>query len=431
MRPSIWTALGLSATGLLASTVLLPGPIAAAAPASSAAGSSAAPVPSGSAPGGPGTQAYLDSSRKDCFGTAQGTRSKVWFTVAGGVLSDVYSPTIENSDNGTLQYVVTNGSTFSDLQQRDMTYSVSSPDPSGMVCQVTSTDTRHGFQLVTDYITDPARDSVVMQTRLLPLHGNWASVAGLKVYARWDATIDNTGGGGSSNAGANSATIAPRTTALISADTHAPSGPFAARVTGALVASRPFAAESSGFVGTPSDGLKQLDAHYRLVSQYRTATGGNVVQTAEINTTPGRPFSLALGFGPGARAASRAALASARTPFGRTLAGYVAGWRRYDRTLRPPPASLPGLSPGGGARMRAMYWLSANVLKADEDKTYSGAFVASPTDPWGQSVPATTTHPGWTYREVFARDSYETFTGLLADGDTGSARAMEIGRAHV
>ena len=67
--------------------------------------------------------------------------------------------------------------------------------------------------------------------------------------------------------------------------------------------------------------------------------------------------------------------------------------------------------------MRGQYWLSANVLKADEDKTYLGAFVASPTDPWGQSVPATTTHPGWTYREVFTRDSYETFTGLLADGD--------------
>jgi GH15 family glucan-1,4-alpha-glucosidase len=45
-----------------------------------------------------------------------------------------------------------------------------------------------------------------------------------------------------------------------------------------------------------------------------------------------------------------------------------------------------------------MYWLSANVVKADEDKTYPGAFVASPTDPWGQSVPAATTHPGWTYR---------------------------------
>ncbi len=424
MRSPVLITFGLSAAGLLASTVLMPGPTAAAQPASSAAGGAPASVAAGSAPGRPGHQSYLDTSRKDCFGTAQGTSSKVWFTVADGVLSDVYSPTIENTDNGTLQYIVTDGSTFSALEQRDMTYSVSSPDPGGMVCQVTSTDTRHGFQLVTDYITDPARDSVVMRTRLLPLKGNWASVAGLKVYARWDATIDNTGGGGSSNAGANNATIDPATTALISSDTHAPTGPFAARVTGALVASKPFLAESSGFVGTASDGLKQLDTHYRLVRRYRAATDGNVVQTAEINTTPGQPFSLALGFGPDARAASRAAEGSATVPFGRTLAGYVNGWRQYDRTLRPPPASLRGLSPSADARMRAMYWLSANVLKADEDKTYPGAFVASPTDPWGQSVPATTTHPGWTYREVFARDSYETFTGLLADGDTQSARAM-------
>jgi hypothetical protein len=28
-----------------------------------------------------------------------------------------------------------------------------------MVCQVTSTDARHGFQIVTDYITDPATDT--------------------------------------------------------------------------------------------------------------------------------------------------------------------------------------------------------------------------------------------------------------------------------
>ena len=115
----------------------------------------------GAAPGGPGRQSYMDTSRNDCFGTATPATSKVWFTVADGVLSDVYSPTIENTNNGTLQYIVTDGHSFADLQQRDMTYTVSSPDPSGMVCQVTSTDAAHGFRLVTDYITDPGRDSVV------------------------------------------------------------------------------------------------------------------------------------------------------------------------------------------------------------------------------------------------------------------------------
>ncbi|MFL5865200.1 MAG: glycoside hydrolase family 15 protein [Solirubrobacteraceae bacterium] len=382
--------------------------------------------PAGEAPNAPGAQSYLDVARKDCFGTARTTTSKVWFTVAGGVLSDVFSPSIEASNVNTVQYIVSDGRTFADLQQRDMTYTLSSPDPSGMVCRVTSTDRAHGFRLVSDYITDPARASVVVHTTLQPMRGNDRAVSRLKVYVRYDATIDNSGGGGSTNAGANNAVVDPSTTALVSSDTTAPSGPFAAQVVGALVANRPFRAASSGFVGTPSDGLSQLDAHHRLVNEYRSATDGNVVQTALLNTSPGRPFTLALGFAPTARGAVATAEQSAAQRFDRTLAQYEAGWHAYDASLRRPPRHLAGLAPAQNAAMQSTYWLSANIIKAAEDKTNIGAFVASPTDPWGQSVPATTTHAGWTYREVFARDSYETFTGLLADGDRASARDMVL-----
>jgi hypothetical protein len=70
-----------------------------------------------------------------------------------------------------------------------------------MVCRVISRDQKHGFALVTDYLTDPARDSVVMHTTLEPLPGTTtASLDRLKVYARYDAQIDNTGGGGKTNA---------------------------------------------------------------------------------------------------------------------------------------------------------------------------------------------------------------------------------------
>ena len=386
----------------------------------------ASPGVSGAAPGGPGTTSYMDVARKDCFGTAQNPTSKVWFTVADGVLSDAYYPTIESSNVKTLQYIVTDGKTFADLQERDMTYTVSSPDRSGMVCQVTSTDARHGFQIVTDYITDPATDSIVMHSRLVPLPGHGSGFSDLKVYARYNPHIDNTGGGGSSNEGANNAAVDPATTALVATDTKPATGPgpFAATVYGALAASKPFRAESAGFAGTPSDGLSQLDASHALTSQYQSAQDGNVTLTALVNAAPGTPFTLALGFGSTAVTAINSAERSGVQPFGNTLERYLAGWRGYDSTLRQPPNSLPGLSAAADAAMRGQYWLSANVLKADEDKTYLGAFVASPTDPWGQSVPATTTHPGWTYREVFTRDSYETFTGLLADGDLASARAM-------
>jgi glucoamylase len=391
---------------------------------SSDPGQPPSPNPSGQAPGGPGATSYLDVARKDCFGTARNTTSKVWFTVAGGVLSDVFSPTIENTNVSTVQYIVTDGRTFADLQQRNMTYAVSSPDPSGMVCRVTSTDRAHRFRLVSDYITDPARDSVLVRTTLQPLARGQETVSHLKVYVRYDATIDNSGGGGTANGGPNDATVDPATTALVSSDTNVPTGPFAAQVVGALVANRPFLAESSGFVGTPSDGLSQLDAHHRLVNAYRSAGDGNVVQTALVDASPGRPFALALGLAPSAQAAIDVARGSVAQPFARTLAQYLGGWRGYDGGLRRPPRALAGLSAAGDAAMQSTYWLSANVIKAAEDKTNRGAFVASPTDPWGQSVPASTTHAGWTYREVFARDSYETFTGLLADGDTASARDM-------
>lgn len=118
----------LSAVALLWGVcALVPGAAAHSAVAS-AAGPSSASAPSGAAPGGPGRQSDLDTSRKDCFGTARNTVSKIWYTVADGVLSDVYSPTIENANVSTLQFIVT-GATFADLQQRNMTYTVSSPDP--------------------------------------------------------------------------------------------------------------------------------------------------------------------------------------------------------------------------------------------------------------------------------------------------------------
>ena len=68
------------------------------------------------------------------------------------------------------------------------------------------------------------------------------------------------------------------------------------------------------------------------------------------------------------------------------------------------------------------------MLKASEDKTFPGAIVASLASPWGQAVSAgdpANTYFG-SYREVFARDLYETWTGLVADGDLATARAATL-----
>jgi len=181
----------------------------------------------------------------------------------------------------------------------------------------------------------------------------------------------------------------------------------------ALAASPAARTASVGYAGTGSDGLAQLDSTRSLVS-YDSAPDGHVVATSEVK---GSSVTLALGFGRTQAQSLSVAGASLKRPFSQTEQAYQSGWAGYDAGLRTPPSSLG-----------ASYFLSANVLKASEDKTFPGAIVASLASPWGQSVPAGVLSAGkpsyfGSYREVFARDLYEAFTGLLADGDTGTARA--------
>src|SRR5207253_8589367 len=121
---------------------------------------------------GPGTLSHFDLARKDCLGTARNTTSKVWFTLANGVLSDVYYPTIDNTNVNTLQYVVTDGSSFTDLQTRDTTYTVQPLGSSGLDCAVTTTAKSGKYRIITDYLTDSARNTVVMQVHFEPLVGD-------------------------------------------------------------------------------------------------------------------------------------------------------------------------------------------------------------------------------------------------------------------
>ncbi len=393
-----------------------------------AAGASSAraaqpPLP---APGGPGTTANLDLPRKDCAGTARNGTSKVLWTVANGMLSDVYFPSVDNTNVSTLQYVVTDGSTFTDLQARDMTYSVRAVDPGGMECEVTASATSGRYRLVTDYIADPATASVVMHTRLIPLVGN---ASDYRVYARFDGTINGNGGGGTSNGGGDTATVDAGSGALVSSDTHTTTNFTAANayrvpVYAALLADHPFVAQESGFVGTPSDGLTELDAGHALTSLYTDAANGNVVQTAQLDSTE---FTLALDFDQTAAAAIAGAEQSASAAFASTEAAYVAGWHDYDAKLNPPPTTFPGLGAAQAQGLDQHYYLAANLIKATEDKNFAGAIVSSLGAPWGHNASAAGVSGGnpslnVNYRVIFERDLYETFTGLLADGDLDTAR---------
>jgi glucan 1,4-alpha-glucosidase len=373
---------------------------------------------------GPGALSHFDLARKDCLGTARNTVSKVWYTVANGVLSDVYFPTIDNTNVETLQYVVTDGSTFTDLQTRDMTYTVQALDGSGMECRVTASARNGRYRIVTDYLADPARNGVAMRVRFDATRRG----APLALYVRFDPTVNGNGGGGSGNGGADSATIDTTTghSVLVASDpvtaTNAANRDYAQPVSVAL--DGPFVQATSGFAGAGSDGLTQLDASHRLTGTTTEALGGNVVQTARVDARDGRPFTLVLGFGASQSEAVGAAEGTLRTDFDRIERSYRRGWDDYDRSLNRPPRNLRGISGREEQRLADEYYLSANVVKASEDKTFPGAIAASLTSPWGQAVSAgdpANTYFG-SYREIFARDLYEAWTGLVAAGDLATAR---------
>jgi glucan 1,4-alpha-glucosidase len=373
---------------------------------------------------------HFDLARKDCLGTARNRGSRVWYTVADGVLSDVYYPNVDNTNVETMQYVVTDGSTFTDLQTRDTTYTVQALDPGGMACRVITTAKSGRYRIVTDYVTDTARNALVTRVSFQPLVG---SASDYQLYVRFDPTVNGNGGGGTDpgqNAGADTGAVDTSTgrPVLVASDTvtatNAANRDYAQPVFIALDASTPFSQVSNGYAGQGSDGLTQLDASHQLTALYDSAAPGNLVQTAQVDLSRGTTFDLSLGFGPDQASAVATAQRSLQPGFDRLLKRYDAKWAAYDAKLRQPDLAAAGASPAEVARLLQAYRVSANVVKASEDKQFAGAISASLSSPWGQAYQAGTsalTYFG-SYREVFARDLYEAYTGLLADGDLATAR---------
>ena len=377
------------------------------------------------APGGPGALSHFDLARKDCLGTARNTTSKVWYTVAGGILSDVYYPTIDNTNVETLQYIVTDGETFTDLQARDMTYTVQAvTDTGGMACRVTASDKDGLYSIETTYVTDPSRNAVLMRLAFTPKPKNPA----LQLFVRFDPTVNGNGGGGTGNGGPDTATVDDTSghPVLVASDpvtaTNAANRDYAQPVFAAL--DGPFDEASVGFAGSESDGLEQLDDSHTLTPIHPDAREGNVVATARLALDGSGKTLLSLGFGATDDEAIDTATGSLAAGFDAAFNAYKSGWNAYDATLTNPRVEKLAVSAAQRKQLKDAYYLSANVIKASEDKTFPGAIVASLASPWGQAVSAgdpNNTYFG-SYREVFARDLYESWTGLVAAGDLATAR---------
>jgi hypothetical protein len=91
---------------------------------------------------GPGGAASWTTGNKLAVGTSAGLDSKVWFTVAKGITSEVFYPRLDVLNMEDMQYVVTDGSTFVDLERDTTSHASSMPTEKALEYAVTNTDKR-------------------------------------------------------------------------------------------------------------------------------------------------------------------------------------------------------------------------------------------------------------------------------------------------
>jgi glucoamylase len=117
------------------------------------------------AAGAPGAAPNWTPSDKHGFGTAHDQRSKVWFTLRSHELSEVYYPDLGTPAIRDLTFVVTDGRRF-----------VGHEGPGGQVQSIGGlgfrqiTGTRR-WRITKTYVTDPQRDSVLLNVQLESLTG--------------------------------------------------------------------------------------------------------------------------------------------------------------------------------------------------------------------------------------------------------------------
>jgi glucoamylase len=343
----------------------------------------------GEAPGAPGKASNWVPGDKDGFGTARSTVSKVWYTLRNGELSEIYYPRIDTPSTRDTQLIVSDGSTFTDLERTATTHRVRLLDAKSLVYQQIDRAKSGKYVITKTYVTDPLRPTVLVNIGFRSLTGH-----PYQVYVLHDPALTMTG---------NDDTGRTQSGALVATD---------GRSSDALVALSGFRKSSSGYLGV-SDGWTDLASDHRMDWTYHASEPGNVVQTGLTRLTGlvgGRHLTLAIGFAgttSGAVARARASLAAG---FGAARQRYSAGWHHYLASLRPVP--------GSARHFATEYHVSQMVLAASEDKTFRGGFVAAPGRPWAW---ANVLQQFAVYHAVWSRDLYQIATALIAMGDRAAA----------
>jgi glucoamylase len=310
--------------------------------------------------------------------------SRLWFTMGGGILNEVYYPRVDLPQIRDLGFLVADGHGFWVEVKRQWRYTIEAFAPGVPAMRVVHRHER--FALTLRVVPCVERDALMIDVVL-------TGDEDLRPYA---LLAPHLGGTGMSNY-AEVAQYGGRRLLW------AHQGPFALALAAVAGDQRDaWGRVSAGYVGE-SDGWQDFARNGAMTWEYASAGPGNVALLGELP----RSSVLGLAFGSSVESAATLALSALFEPFDSIRDRHVASWTNWHARSQVPAQYLRGLP----TRCVEQFRVSAMVLRAHQDKTYPGAMVASLSVPWGD-----TKEEREGYHLVWPRDLAECGAALLAIG---------------
>lgn len=308
--------------------------------------------------GKPGFPPNWPPASKQGVGTSYNDESKVWFTIANGVITEVFYPTVDAVNTRDIQFLVTDGETFFDEERKDTDSSIEYIDPKALAYRITNTAKNRKYRIVKEVLTDPRGQSLVMKVSFEPLRGK------IKDYNLYILFVPHIKNMGYENSGR-----------VLSYRSHVFLTAWRENIAAALTADIPFRKMSAGYSGY-SDGWQDLKSDLKMDWLFESAENGNIALTAELDLSGRSEFTVCLSFGSNETAAVMEAVSTMNRGYDLIEKEYISGWKGYLKGLK----DLSGSSLDKGR----LYWISTMVLRAHQDKTHRGV-TASLSVPWGEA----------------------------------------------
>lgn len=372
----------------------------------------------GVAPGAPGVASHWSYSGKTGIGTSYeqysngkyadsgttGKISKVWFSLAQGVITETMFGLIHEAQLQEVQFYI-QGDNFLHQEKTDTLSQIDYLDkdaqgrPQSLAFKIVNKDKQGRYEIEKHIFTDPDHHTLLMKVYFRAFANN------ITPYLYINPNMANTG-------------VSDRAWSENNTWFAADGATHLAVKTNAHIKNH-----TLGFEGI-SDGLDDLKTTGKLTHHY-TSTGGNSVSsTGNIAMTLQLPtlqnaqtgeWQFTMGFGYSKDESLASATQTLNAGYTKVLAnfngaGSAIGWEDYLASLAELD-KLSGVSTDGGKLLYA----SAMVLKGQEDKTHAGAVIASLSNPWGDTASADKSQTG--YKAVWPRDFYQVTMAMLAMGD--------------